>query len=73
MTTHAPCALKGPVTLERPWWAKPARKRRRKPSTSRIRTALVARVRREIASGTYDTPDKWNKALDNLFCQLSAE
>lgn len=32
-----------------------------------IRHALVARVRREIAAGTYDTPDKWEKALGILF------
>jgi len=35
-----------------------------------IRADLVLRVRREIAAGTYDTPDKWEMALDQLFDSL---
>jgi hypothetical protein len=35
-----------------------------------IRTELVERIRREIAEGTYDTPDKWEIALDRLFHRL---
>jgi hypothetical protein len=35
-----------------------------------FRADLVARVRKEIANGTYDTPDKWDKALDRLLKQL---
>ena len=35
-----------------------------------IRTALVERVRREIAEGTYDTPEKWERALDRLLNRL---
>jgi hypothetical protein len=31
-----------------------------------IRHDLVARVRREIAEGTYETPEKWEAALDRL-------
>jgi hypothetical protein len=31
-----------------------------------IRHDLVARVRREIAAGTYETPEKWQEALDRL-------
>ena len=31
-----------------------------------IRVDLVARVRKEIAAGTYDTPEKWEAALDCL-------
>lgn len=31
-----------------------------------IRTDLVERVRREIAAGTYETPAKWEIALDRL-------
>lgn len=31
-----------------------------------IRVELVARVRREIAAGTYDTPEKWELALERL-------
>ena len=32
-----------------------------------IRTDLVARVRREIAEGRYDTPEKWEAALDRCW------
>ena len=35
-----------------------------------IRKKLVERVRREIAAGTYDTPEKWEAALDRLLEQL---
>ena len=31
-----------------------------------FRTELVERVRREIAAGTYDTPERWQAALDRL-------
>ena len=71
MTMHAPCVLKGPVTLDSGLWAMP-RRRTRKRSTG-IRTDLVARVRAEIAAGTYDTPEKWQAALDRLCARLHAE
>jgi hypothetical protein len=35
-----------------------------------IRMDLVQRVRREIADGVYDTPDKWEAALDRLLDRL---
>ena len=31
-----------------------------------VRHELVARVRREIVAGTYDTPDKFEAALDRM-------
>lgn len=34
--------------------------------TEEFRCDLVARVRRAIADGTYDTPEKWEAALDRL-------
>jgi hypothetical protein len=68
MTTHAPCALKGPVTVDSPWWARTQSRKRR--TRRGIRTDLVARVRAEIEAGTYDTPEKWDKALDKLSRQL---
>ena len=64
MTTHVPCVLKGPVTLDSPWWARPQRRKGRRRSG--IRGDLVARVRAEIAAGNYDTPNKWDRALDRL-------
>jgi hypothetical protein len=38
-----------------------------------FRADLVERVRREIAAGTYDTPEKWEQALDRLFLRLEAD
>ena len=35
-----------------------------------IRIDLVERVRREIAAGTYDTPERWELALDRLLGDL---
>lgn len=35
-----------------------------------IRKELVERVRRQIAEGTYETPEKWDIALERLFSQL---
>ena len=35
-----------------------------------IRADLVARVRQEIAAGTYETPDKLDAALDNLLDEI---
>ena len=36
-----------------------------------VRTELVARVRRAIADGTYDTPERWAAALDKLARSLT--
>ena len=38
------------------------------PRSSEIRTELVARVRRAIAKGCYETPEKWEAALE-LLCR----
>jgi hypothetical protein len=38
-----------------------------------IRTELVERIRREIAEGIYDTPEKWDAALDKLSKRLEEE
>jgi hypothetical protein len=38
-----------------------------------MRLDLIERVRREIADGTYDTPEKWEKALDRLLDRLQEE
>jgi hypothetical protein len=48
-------------------------KRRKRSSESGIRADLVARVRAEIAAGTYDTPEKWDAALDALLERLERE
>ena len=46
---------------------------RRPPEDAPIRTELVARVRREIAEGTYDSPEKFEAALEILFERLAEE
>ena len=66
MHRHGACTLQGPVTLDYPWWAPPRKSRKRSTPDVDIRTGLVARVRREIADGTYDTPERWEAALDRL-------
>jgi hypothetical protein len=38
-----------------------------------IRHELVQRVRREIADGDYDTPERWEAALDRLLDRLHRE
>jgi hypothetical protein len=35
-----------------------------------IRHDLVERIRQEIAAGVYDTPHKWEEALDRLYQDL---
>jgi hypothetical protein len=49
--------LEGPVSKQRGWWA---------GIDAPIRTELVERVRREIAAGLYETPEKWAIALEEL-------
>jgi hypothetical protein len=43
---------------------------RKRPAARGIRADLVARVRRQIAAGTYDTPERWQAALDKLADRL---
>jgi hypothetical protein len=38
-----------------------------------VRADLVARVRREIAAGTYETPEKWDLALERLLRRLEEQ
>jgi hypothetical protein len=47
--------------------------RRAKEDDPMIRKDLVERVRREIAAGTYDTPQKWEVALDRLLEHLDMD
>jgi hypothetical protein len=43
------------------------------PPEPDIRHDLVARVRREIQAGTYDTPEKLQAALDRLAARLALD
>jgi hypothetical protein len=63
------------VTRSRGWWTAPnfvpaETHHRSVGKRSSIRVDLVERIRREIADGTYDTPEKWEIALDRLLNQL---
>ena len=76
---HHKC-LEGPVRGSSGWWqelgkmsttaqvAPPKKKRNKKPAA--IRQDLVARVKKEIAAGAYDTPEKWEATLDRLLDHL---
>jgi hypothetical protein len=35
-----------------------------------FRAELVERIRREIAAGTYETPEKWQAALDRFLREV---
>ena len=43
------------------------------PHEREVRQDLVARVRREIQAGTYDTPEKMQAALDRLAARISRD
>jgi hypothetical protein len=78
MYQHGPTCLEGPVTKSRAWWRDPAteataaetQNRSEESDSDAFRADLVARVRREIAAGTYETEDKLEIALARLFHQL---
>jgi hypothetical protein len=86
MQHHGSSKMAGPVRGTRAWWkglgqltapalAKPrsGRGAKKRPAESGIRSDLVARVRREIAAGTYDTPEKWDAALDAMLKHLERD
>jgi Anti-sigma-28 factor, FlgM len=87
MFKHGPCCLPGPVSRVRTWWADGSQDPRPEPrkaprlqerpapapAETDLRADLVERVRREIAAGTYDTPQKWEEALDRLLERLWEE
>lgn len=50
------------------------RKSKKAPGGGRpVRAELVERVRGEIAAGMYDTPEKWDAALDRLLNRLEGD
>lgn len=64
LISHGSTCLRGPVSHADAAW----RRRRALPARPQpeIRHGLVARVRAEIAAGTYDTPERFDAALDRL-------
>ena len=89
MFRHGPSCLEGPVSRMKEWWlTTPAKESElSKPSPpgscglapcplapdAPMRVELVERVRHDIASGTYDTPEKWQIALERLLDRLEAD
>jgi hypothetical protein len=77
---HTHDGLTGPVRGSSAWW-KGAADDGGAPETERVepkpaakspfvRWDLVERVKQEIAQGVYDTPEKWDAALDRLLESL---
>ncbi len=80
MHTHSPSCLEGPVSGKREWWRtvmdpmnQPIHESKGEAKEPLFRAALVEQVRREIAAGTYDTPEKWEIALDRMLTRLEQE
>jgi len=74
MHSHGPATLPGPFTRSHTTVKQPAKPRRTTPPVEPVipvRTELVARVRRAIADGTYDTPERWAAALNKLARSLT--
>jgi hypothetical protein len=75
MHTHKASCLAGPLSAGRDWWRLDVNETEAETNEGKelFRAALVERVRREIAAGTYETPEKWEAALDRLSRRLDAE
>lgn len=69
MRTDRASCLQGPVTAGRLWWNGEGQA----PGGELFRAALVAQVRGEIAAGTYDTPERWEVALDRMAERLLSQ
>jgi hypothetical protein len=68
MYRHMPTCPQEPVSHNRLYWlfnAPPM-----EVETEEFRHELVARVRRQIADGVYETPEKWEAALERLAEEL---
>lgn len=82
MHQHGPDPLAGPLRGTSAWWHsqspppdppapdEDAAPRARKRGPRKIRTELVARVKAEIAAGAYDTPERFQAALERMMEQI---
>lgn len=57
---------------QKDWWPNPASDEVPSLNDPDIRADLVRRVRRQIAEGTYDIPEKFALALDRLMKELES-
>jgi hypothetical protein len=71
MYWYTSICLEDPCSLSRLSWTSPADVPPSSETTEEFRPDLVERVRREIAAGTYDTPEKMEAALDRLLDRLT--
>lgn len=69
MYLHDPARFPGRVPLARARGRTPTPSEGERPLFG-LRLGLIERVRREIASGVYDTPEKWELALQRLFAEV---
>jgi hypothetical protein len=72
MHRHRPAHLEGPLSRSRPVWRQRPHSAATEPDPN-VRQELVDRIRREIAEGVYDTPEKWEQALDRLWEELNED
>ncbi len=70
MYRYTSTCLDLPRSLSCRCWTDPADVSPSPEAAEDFRPDLVERVRREIAAGTYDTPEKWETALDRLLDRL---
>jgi hypothetical protein len=73
MYQYGRTCLKGPFGRRRALLVPTEGEAGPKPSQERdapLRWELVERVRRQIAAGVYDTPDKWEAALERMAAAL---
>ncbi len=87
MHEHGPDELIGPLRGTTAWWrgmgAEPApedegppaktKAKKKRVNAKPIRAELVARIRKEIADGTYDTQEKWEAALERMLDRLGPD
>jgi hypothetical protein len=67
MYRHVPTCPQKPVSVNRlAWLFNPPVE----TETEEFRHDLVARIRRQIADGVYETPEKWQAALDRMAEEL---
>ena len=73
MLRHNASCLTGPVSKARRSWSKGNAAPQPPKDETTVRVELVERVRREIAAGTYDTPEKMQIALERMLNRLEWE
>lgn len=73
MLRHDASCLSGPVSKFRRDWRKESPTTRSPRDESRVRVELVERVRREIAEGSYDTPEKLAIAMERMLNRMEWE